>query len=410
MPDPRINCTCEWCGVEFSLIKKSISRKKHTKSPYLCKSCQLEYHRKIQLERRANMSDEEKERLSQISKDLWANKSEEEKQKIINKRSKTLQDNPEIRLAKNAKISKANKEYFNNLSEEERIKRNEKFKLAQNNVSDEEKERRVLRGKEFYKRYYGNISDEEYQAIQNKKRETWANKSEENMQEYRNKISEISKNSWANQTEERKQEIGEKRSIGVKRSWDQRTIEEFEEWAKNVSNGILKGNGRPVQEIENDFMGLLNSNNIKYEFQYMSKIKYDKFDKIFPSNPVTGGKFVSPYHVWDFIIHLRDKSILVDIDGSIHDPRQTDYEVSWNGATFKLSDYIAFNDSQRILQNDGLDVYIIRCFDDKITDESLVINLKTNTGIKFKDFLNTLILDSLPENDVKDLIKLSFKK
>lgn len=151
--------------------------------------------------------------------------------------------------------------------------------------------------------------------------------------------------------------------------------------------------GRPVKEVENNFMNLFNSNNIKYEFQYLSKCKHRFFDKAFPNNRVTGETFVDPYHVWDFIIHLRDKDILIDIDDITHIPHPTDYKVSYNDKEIKLSDYINFIDSQRILQTDGLDAYIIRCFNDKITDELLVINIQNNTGIKFKDFLNTLIID-----------------
>ena len=50
-------------------------------------------------------------------------------------------------------------------------------------------------------------------------------------------------------------------------------------------------------------------------------------------------------------------------------------------------DYYKFRDSQRPYQTDGLDAYIIKCYDDNLTDNTPVINIETKESMTFQTFI-----------------------
>ena len=147
-------------------------------------------------------------------------------------------------------------------------------------------------------------------------------------------------------------------------------------------------------------------NYLKYDIHWYNKIKHPDFDKLFPNNPVTGSKFVSPYHQWDISVKLFDTRVLIDIDGSIHDPNKISHDVTYfDGRKISLSDLITFNDSQRVYQTDNLNAYVIQCYDDKLTDNTPVVKINTGEIINFKSLIGILTFESMTEREKRKMFK-----
>jgi len=137
-----------------------------------------------------------------------------------------------------------------------------------------------------------------------------------------------------------------------------------------------------IYDSEADFMRLLLKYDIKFLFQIYNLTSHPNIRKLFPYNIQTGSDYVCPFHRWDFMIITEKENIFVDIDGSIHDPKQTNYyKKCLTGNCTLLSDIENFYDSQRIYQTDNLPAYIIQCYDNKLTLNSPVRNIYNNTNI-----------------------------
>ena len=98
---------------------------------------------------------------------------------------------------------------------------------------------------------------------------------------------------------------------------------------------------------------------------------------------------------------MSDKYILIDIDGSIHKLEQS----KWIVDGFDVGGYIQFNDSQRPYQTDGLDAYIIQCYDDKLTNDTKVLHLQTNKEMSYKDFINEIKFLNYSKKEIRKIIK-----
>ena len=213
-------------------------------------------------------------------------------------------------------------------------------------------------------------------------------------------------NYYKNLSQEEKDELNKRRYDPLKK-WKEELSESkrYEFMAKQMFG--KKENSDKYTNTELSFMNILIRNNLKYEFQYVSNTIHKDFSKHFNINPITKCG-INPFHIWDFKLNLNNKEVLIDIDGSIHDPNKANNMVTYNnGIQFLLSDYINFNDSQRPYQTDGLDAYIVKAYNDIIDDDTIVQNVKTNECIKFKDFMNIISFDNLSNIDKKDLIKLN---
>ena len=142
---------------------------------------------------------------------------------------------------------------------------------------------------------------------------------------------------------------------------------------------------------EMNFSKYLEKSNISYEVHYFNKIKYPDFDKLFPVNTSTGSTIISSYHSWDFKVHTLESDVFVDIDGSVHDPKN------------KTTGITEFNDSKRPYQTDGLPAYAVLCYDDNLTDDTPVKNIITNEIMSFKQFMALIAFMNMDEKELKDL-------
>ena len=134
----------------------------------------------------------------------------------------------------------------------------------------------------------------------------------------------------------------------------------------------------------------LNKYGIPFRWQYYNTTEHPKFNELFPSNPVTGGRFVNPFHKWDFYINGPDGWFFLDVDGSTHFQEFGQDVHSQSKIKYSRYEYAMFNDSQRPYQHDDLPAYIVQVPNDDISDDCTVIDVITNKTCKLGAFINQL--------------------
>lgn len=383
-------------------------------------------------------------RLNQIKnihaggKSWWESLSDEEKAahngKLKDDYSKYyngLSDDQKAERLK--KIAKSTKEYWNNISDDKMEEYKQKQKDIWNNLSEQDRFNQLS----GLRNYWANASDEDLEMISQKKKDWWSSLAPDIKQSRIDKLSEFNRNLWESYSEDEREYrcklvkdgidnmsaedkasfakiVGARRKMlwdvmtddertsfcnklsdAQRNHWKNITPEKFEEWNKSRQigyNSYLNNLGFIPNKNEASFINDLKIYSIPFEYQYYNKTKHKDFDKLFPENPITGSALIDYMHAWDFKINTLNKSILIDIDGSIHEYSSTSYPVTdYRGNKVILSDLIKFNDSQRPYQTDGLDAYVIQCYDNKLTNDTKVLCLNTNEIITYKDFINILI-------------------
>ena len=297
------------------------------------------------------------------------------------KRSKMFENYTEEQMdALRKQRSMTSKKVWASLSKEQYAYRCSIQKNKWEGLSPEEIEERMKSCREASKKYHR--SDKAKEKLRQRNIEKWNSLSDTDRQIELNRLSKIRDDCWNSMTMEEKFEK-------MKKMWDK----------------IYKiGPTEYVFKDKIESIGLRNG--IDYIWGYSTYPFIDEnFFKKFPLiNPISK-EMNFPYHTWDFKLNLRDKSILVDIDGSAHSEKSMHF--SYSGKEYTEREIIDYRDSQRIFKiPDNLTAYIIKAYNDKIEDDTIVQNVKTNDCIKFKDFLNTLIIDKMPEKEVRELMKL----
>ena len=188
--------------------------------------------------------------------------------------------------------------------------------------------------------------------------------------------------------------------------WDNISEDQLDDWYKNILDGMIASGVIKEGPTESIFINdlhriSLGEKKVNYQRQYRSQTKAPDFEIMFPNNPITGGKHVNPYHIWDFIIFSDGGNILVDVDGKIHDIKPG--KAMYGDTEVDLSELVKFNDSKRIYQTDSIDAYIVRAYDNTLNDNTDVLSLKTNTIIKYKDLLNIIYVSQLNKSEWKSL-------
>ena len=257
-------------------------------------------------------------------------------------------------------------------------------------------------------------------AVADKNRETFKKP------EIKKKISEKTKQGLQNMPQSSYDDMCKNRSIRKTEEWNNLTQTEYDERCDLIKNGmklpymdhveqerkiILRRNKESFIKLPNiilhnldminnkpeiDFINLLRSFEypcIIFNYQWYNIYEHPKFHELFPYNPITGSKYVSPFHRWDFKILTNKCDIFVDIDGSIHNKNNCDYIVTNDyGVKFNLRDSTQFNDSQRIYQTDNSPAYIVQCYDNELNFDCKVANVYNNNNIiTLENFIKMLL-------------------
>lgn len=339
----KITVTCDKCHNEFSMTEVCYKKKVKNNERILCQPCRM----KEMSEKARNISEEDKikyrEKLSEAQKKRWSKTSDEERKRIT------------------APMLAKTHENYNNLSAEEKKARHDRLQAGNskwwNSLSPEEKAK------------YGKIR------------------------------SKASRDFWDSVTPEMMVEIGKRQSKGIKKFWDDMTDEEFKVWLEKHKEGLSKyfterseNGGLTNNEITME--DILKTNNLKYSTHSYSKLVHPDFDTLFPVNTATGSTNISPYHEWDFRVHTLDGDVLVDIDGSVHDPKN------------KTTGVTEFNDSKRPYQTDNLPAYAVLCYDDNITKDTPVLNIVSGEKIALSNLMSILSWMNMTKKEKKKISKL----
>lgn len=404
-----IDLICPLCGTHFSI---TYGRYRKTKNNiHLCRSC---YNKSVG-ERNHNMDYETKQKRAKAIADGWARRTDEERQEWSQRVKDRYKNLSKIEKEKLAQISK---ERWENLPEEDKIKHgkisSKNMKEYWNNLSEEEKERRKKESSKILKKWRENITPEEKERISllisKSTKNYWANISDDKLEEIRKRTSEKTKKWWKNLSPDERSSFINNASKKSKKWWENITPEQYEYWDKRRKEGVekyIENLPNFHSKNENDVMDIFTSNNILFEDHWYNQTENPEMKVECPINPLTGYDFVSPYHQWDFKINFKNKnfkSILVDVDGSIHDKSKIkNAKITWyNGKKIVLSDLIAFYDKKRLYATDNLEAFAILVYDDNISGKTKVINLKTNYIMHFDQFLDLIKLFNLPERELDE--------
>ena len=189
-------------------------------------------------------------------------------------------------------------------------------------------------------------------------------------------------------------------SIALKKA---RTMNRHSKISASSSLILVARNKEKLQDIDGpselEFLNILSEHNISYILHYYNLKEYPNFRNIFPWHPNVKTEFISPYHEWDFLVKTKLHDILVDVDGSMHNPKR--YHNKYINSFYKI-----FDDSQRPYMTDGLMAFIILAYNDKIDDKTKVLQIGKQYPISFKLFMETLHMfngDKPGENNTVDI-------
>ena len=385
-----VTMQCEKCKNIFEVSYDTFSKRRRLGRPHYCKECFREYNSNKKKEYYNNLSEEEKERRRQKAKENWNNLPQEIKD-LYSKRTKeqlakrTVEEWDEI----NAKNSAGLKRHWATVSEEDKLKRIMPMLQAAwkswDDLSPEERSNRA-------KKWMDNKTQEEIEEMMLGY--------SLRMKEYNNSIPYEEKVKCVKHMNDYLKALPkyERKEIARKaHEWvDKMTIEESWEYYKNNLRRMVLSKEFTNSELE--FINHLKISSLgsNYIPQYINDIADKNILKEFPN-------IRNPYHIWDFRIRTKEKDIYVDIDGSIHSIKENQCFTT-DGIDIGLQ--IINKDKKRVYQTDGLDAYIIKAYNDKIEDGTIVQNVKTNECIKFNVFLNMLVIMNMSKAELRKLMKL----
>jgi len=370
----KIKVKCVDCGTEFDVTYGWFKRVS-SNHEWRCKVCRIEYSKswfdRKSPEEKAKVS----ENMSKSAKNRWDNMTPEEYDHLCKS------------------LSEGDRNYWDNLDNKSYKKR---CQASQDSWDNRTKEQRKLHSENTSKGQSLN----------------WKRLKEENPEKYKERCKQlkfIAQYQWDTMTVDNFRKRQLTMSETAQNFWDNMTPEKYAEWDKSRADGFNEYlNNLKFNPNKNELkvINYLNLYNIKWNYQYFNDTIHSDFHNLFPVNPVFNTTHINPFHLWDFKLDFKNnKSILVDVDGSIHDPDKTNYEVTYyTGEKFILSDYIQFNDSQRLYQRDDMDAYIIKSYNDNVTLDSIVVNLVTNESMSLKVFLDMLSAFNLSDDELSNII------
>ena len=371
----------------------------------------------------ANTTDEYRTNHSEVRKNWWATASEEQISERNRRHSESMklyisELSEELQKLRLLPFHKGQREWFQNLTEDERKELSQKMSDGRKrywaSLTKEQQQIIIDDLHDHYIAWYDSLTDEEkiehgqqciawYYKLSDEEKIAWAERSSRNVKAWHDSLSESERTEWINSISDgldampdaKKWLQSQRMSAALREFWKNITPEWYTNWNFNRLNGLYRSRRKEPQpqKTESEFMVQLEILKlryswIEYQYQYRSIKKHESFDTLFPINPVTGG-VVRSHHRWDFIIHTAYKDILVDLDGSMHAVPEGVFMD--NGMDVAKS--IQFNDSQRPYQTDGLDAYIIMCYNDNLTDDTPVLSLQTGEIISLTQLYDLISVD-----------------
>ena len=369
--------SCPDCANEFTITYGRYRRfdKSHE---FRCASCERIRKAKLGRERFEKMNEHEKFQWTHQGALWWKSRTSEEKD-ILRR-----------------KYSDAKKTWWSSLSEDERKKMTEAIVHGIANMSKDDKSTWRSRISSAQKRAWESLTIEQrmnkMKPVFDGCKKFWKNASDSEKEEIFKKISNAVRVAQARMSLPNKISMSRKRVASWKKYWDALSDEEKYQrmlclWNSQVNIGPTELDF--ISDLE--YLGLVNGIHFIQSYDTAGSSSnaafiHPDFYTIFGhKNPVTGGENY-PFHRWDFVLNLPDENkILVDIDGSAHNPQCMRFKRAGNSYTER--DMIDYNDAKRPYQiPDGFTAYVIKCYDNALNKDSIVyqISLDKNNCVRFK--------------------------
>ena len=281
------------------------------------------------------------------------------------------------------------KAYYANMTDEERAKNHENRKKGWVKRYERGTAESSLEAmQEGRAKWWNSLNDEEklhYWNFLNDGRIKWLESlSSSEREAYVRMIGEKSKESWNNLSEEEYKKRVDKLRMNNQKFWDNITPEEYQRMEVDIAMKLRdfkdsNPNAAPAIELtktETEFANLLNLNGLGYIPQYPNIKIHPEFNDKFKINEATGSNLISPIHIWGFVVKTKSGDVLIDIDGSIHDPANNPIN--------------RFNDSKRPYQTDGMISYVVSCPDDRLDPNNGAINVSNGSEMSLYSLIQIL--------------------
>ena len=329
-----------------------------------------------------NLTTDGKNKISKTLKSVWKSRTSEDKSRILRLLEDgrghyhTLSDDKKLEWSQRSRENSLN--YWNNLSDDDydnirrlmsmgwsgmsddrRSQMSDRLKNAWKNKSADE----LIEHAEKSRRWWASLTSEHKSEIIDRQKKWWNSLSEE----HRKAISDNHKDAWKNMPRSRYEEIIFKIKKGLEKHY----------------NALNDGSYETNSSIEfRNAINIINSKGGKINYMRESpneKVHHD-FYSIYTHHPFFKNRSVSPFKNWDYRLIVNEKHILVDIDGSSHIIPEG--QVIYNRGMDNELDrgaYTKWLDQKRKYCTDNLDAYVIMCYDDKLTDDTMVMKLNSNS-------------------------------
>ena len=141
-----------------------------------------------------------------------------------------------------------------------------------------------------------------------------------------------------------------------------------------------------VADYVYDFPDRLMMAGLNYSTSYISMDVHPDFYKEFPPEKRPNPEAKAFLHCWGYLIHTLEGDVLVDIDGSRHRPTRNNPRVK-------------FDDGKRKYLTDGMQAYIVQCYDDNLTDNTPVEDVATGKKMTFRQWISIIKWMNMPEKE-----------
>ena len=389
-----VSLTCADCHKSFQLSYGRF-RRFPSDYPFLCSNCQNIKKSKDAKTRYQNMSEQERYEWQTKMKSGYNNRSDEQKK------------------ATSIKISQIQKNIWNEKSNEDKKQFSEKIRNSLETKSDEEKTQWKSNISKSQKKLWDQLTlDERKQKMASLfegNKQYNESMSEEESRRVGRLISDGLKRYWSTVDPTEKSMRYEKISEAKKKYWDSLSLDEQVDHMKLMWDAQTN-----IGPTEIQFQMLLSSNGFRdyihgfstYDIDYIHPDFFNIFGKY---NSITN-ELNYPYHCWDFMITTKSGPlILVDVDGSIHNPNRNSYVTNHAGTKFSMYDFMKYQDSKRPYQiPNGFDAFVIICYDDNLSDKSEVQRLGINIDsqpMTLKSFMDILLISQLTQKELDEIIR-----
>ncbi len=315
---------CTDCGKPMTVSYAVYFKNKKYGAPMRCRECFSKHMSIKSKEVWNNKTDEEKKKSLEGKNKYWNNLSEEDKRKIYDKRAVSIKKGWDNKSADEMKqVAETHKRVWNNMDEEmynniQQKKSSSAIKYW-NNLSDKEKEDKSNHLSNINKEWRDNLTEDDKKEISLRCKKRWDDMSDEEKERETLRLKEIADEYRRNMTDEDRLMISNKK----KEYWKNLPRDQYEihrQHSIDVWND--KSDADKITHIRKIIGNKRNNFNFKFENAFQSL--YSEYYIV----PETLANNNSNVHSWDYGIYDKKNRLqmLIDLDGAYFHADICDYD------------------------------------------------------------------------------------